>query len=649
MSRTVPPIPPPLGTSSGSMGNPNVNRVDTMPTTTDPINTTTTTNVSQSVVDENLPQLLDSRGGSHVTNVPNFDKDDFTKSVSSEDKGTTKIRALMAIAKDEPSVRKADARSSQWVDITMKKVHRLLSMTDSDERKNVLDYTHVDLHYVEDQRKNLVNKFNLLKQELSLHSKVIIDQLLSEQIPGNIVKALGGRGKRKEKISSKEVIFTKADESSSMSIPKVTSDSESESPMIPRPFKECKYCGFNDHHSDNYEFYHGCEILSVGILKEIDSDYTHVDLHYVEDQRKNLVNKYNLLKQELSLHRSELFNLKNTMFINYSLQNEVIRVNLENESLKEEISDLKKVIEKWTCSKVTIDQLLSEQIPDNIVKVTSDSESECETQEPLPPLPKLIRAAPVGILKEKSGPKVVFGDDSSGDTEGYGLVNYNGITFTMVVYVNGLKSNLINISQLCDANSKVLFTKTQGTIFNLNDEVVLIAPRKRDIYIIDIGQSIQGIQHQKRRDGKTVHVTFSEDDEAISQSSIEGDAINFNENMSFPNDEFLEPRTDNLESAKIHNNVTNEPISDVRPTPTFLPSTKFILQPPVTQDRWSREKHIKLVNIIGEPLAGIKTKSKVRDSEAASAHKCLYVNFLSKMEPKKLIEALEEEGWIIAI
>ncbi|GJY05542.1 hypothetical protein Tco_0371482 [Tanacetum coccineum] len=40
-----------------------------------------------------------------------------------------------------------------------------------------------------------------------------------------------------------------------------------------------------------------------------------------------------------------------------------------------------------------------------------------------------------------------------------------------------------------------------------------------------------------------VHVTFSEDDEAISQSSTEGDAINFNENRSFPDDEFLEPRS----------------------------------------------------------------------------------------------------------
>ncbi|GJU29491.1 hypothetical protein Tco_1173080, partial [Tanacetum coccineum] len=91
------------------------------------------------------------------------------KSVSSEDEGTTKIKAFMAIVENEPAVRKANARSGQWVKITMKKIHRLLSMTDGDERKHVLDYTHVDLHYVEDQRKNLVNKFNLLKQELSLH------------------------------------------------------------------------------------------------------------------------------------------------------------------------------------------------------------------------------------------------------------------------------------------------------------------------------------------------------------------------------------------------------------------------------------------------------------------------------------------------
>ncbi|GJZ03908.1 hypothetical protein Tco_0537183 [Tanacetum coccineum] len=56
---------------------------------------------------------------------------------------------------------------------------------------------------------------------------------------------------------------------------------------------------------------------------------------------------------------------------------------------------------------------------------------------------------------KEPGPKVVFRDDSSGDTEGYGSVN-------------------------CSV------TKTQGTIFNQNYEVVLIAPRRRDVYIIDM-------------------------------------------------------------------------------------------------------------------------------------------------------------------
>ncbi|GKA31507.1 retrovirus-related pol polyprotein from transposon TNT 1-94, partial [Tanacetum coccineum] len=64
---------------------------------------------------------------------------------------------------------------------------------------------------------------------------------------------------------------------------------------------------------------------------------------------------------------------------------------------------------------------------------------------------------------------------------------------------------------------------------------------------------------------------------------------------------------------------------------------------------WSREKYIELVNILGEPQAGVTTRSRIRDSEATSAHECLYVNFLSEIEPKKLIEALKEEGWIIAM
>ncbi|GJS62178.1 retrovirus-related pol polyprotein from transposon TNT 1-94 [Tanacetum coccineum] len=818
MSGTIPPIPPPFGASSGNLDSLNVNRVDTMPVTTDPINTTNTTNVSQSVVDENLPQLLDSRGGSHVTNVPAFDKEDFTnkrlksiiisclpndvmKSVikcktakemwndlilaheGPSDIRDTKIaalrlkfnafkslegekvngtftrlkcllndlenngvtipqaevnatfvnslprkwlsmnqtqrannsikndslatlygkynyeeglidqiyesetqrftiqassskalisnhqfqdsdsdveedqrtnnefmadlnveyheRALLANQKrfykrtvltkriddmtkgkskkgkkekeksekeDEPSDGKADARSSQWVDITMKKVHRLLSMTDGDERKHALDYTYVDLHYVEDQRKNLVSKFNLLKQEISLHkselsnlknivsincslqnkvirvnleneslkdeiidlkkviekwtcSKVTIDQLLSEQVPGNIVKALGRKGRRKEKISSKEVVFTKADESSYVLAPEITSDSESEcdsqEPLPPLP----KLIGAAPSHT------------SESLISLSDLTLNMVDLTLDTPDPKKTRPSVKVSHAYVIKKKTEKSPADPKPCSDKKADSSTEQLLL---TLMEEVKGLKRQIEipsgtppsssqpssskatkqktwfgpckhcgfknhlsddcysKPKCSTCgSTDHLTKEHLEHAAVKKTL---SKLKAQSPLKPSPKKAPMIPkpfkeckycgfndhhsdhcefypgcedylkrsvwyldsgcsrhmTGIKQylhrysKESGPKVVFGDDSSGDTEGYGLVNCNGITFTRVAYVNGLKHNLISISQLCDANYKVLFTKTQGTIYNQNDEVVLIAPRRRDVYVIDM-------------------------------------------------------------------------------------------------------------------------------------------------------------------
>ena len=93
-------------------------------------------------------------------------------------------------------------------------------------------------------------------------------------------------------------------------------------------------------------------------------------------------------------------------------------------------------------------------------------------------------------LKSCQGPAVVFGDDSTGMTEGHGSVTNGQITFTKVAYVNGLKHNLISISQLCDADFEVHFTKLQGIVLNINKEVVLIAPRTKDVYLLDMSPII---------------------------------------------------------------------------------------------------------------------------------------------------------------
>ncbi|GJR27593.1 retrovirus-related pol polyprotein from transposon TNT 1-94 [Tanacetum coccineum] len=87
---------------------------------------------------------------------------------------------------------------------------------------------------------------------------------------------------------------------------------------------------------------------------------------------------------------------------------------------------------------------------------------------------------------EQPGLKVVFGDNSSCITEGYGLINCGGIIFTKVAFVNGFKYNLISISQLYDAKYIVQFDDKQVINFNANKEIVLIAPRRNDVYVLDM-------------------------------------------------------------------------------------------------------------------------------------------------------------------
>ncbi|GJV95928.1 retrovirus-related pol polyprotein from transposon TNT 1-94 [Tanacetum coccineum] len=69
----------------------------------------------------------------------------------------------------------------------------------------------------------------------------------------------------------------------------------------------------------------------------------------------------------------------------------------------------------------------------------------------------------------------------------------------------------------------------------------------------------------------------------------------------------------------------------------------------VPQDRWSKDQHTKLMNIIGDPGEGMLTRSMAAKLTAASASECLFVNFLSKIEPKKVSETLKHPRWVNAI
>ncbi|GJR77431.1 hypothetical protein Tco_0089796 [Tanacetum coccineum] len=65
-------------------------------------------------------------------------------------------------------------------------------------------------------------------------------------------------------------------------------------------------------------------------------------------------------------------------------------------------------------------------------------------------------------------------------------------------------------------------------------------------------------------------------------------------------------------------------------SPSFIPS----MTSPSPQDRWSKDKHIKLVNIIGNP--GMLIRAMAKELSAASTYECLFVDFLFEEEPKKI-------------
>ncbi|GKB71221.1 hypothetical protein Tco_0932633 [Tanacetum coccineum] len=70
---------------------------------------------------------------------------------------------------------------------------------------------------------------------------------------------------------------------------------------------------------------------------------------------------------------------------------------------------------------------------------------------------------------------------------------------------------------------------------------------------------------------------------------------------------------------------------------------------PAPQDRWSRDKHIKPVKNIGKPTEGMLTRSMAAKLTPVSASECLFVDFLFKIEPKKVFVVLKQPRWVDAM
>ena len=71
---------------------------------------------------------------------------------------------------------------------------------------------------------------------------------------------------------------------------------------------------------------------------------------------------------------------------------------------------------------------------------------------------------------EKAGPIVTFGDENKGFIMGYGNFEIGNVTIENISLAEGLKHNLLSISQFCGKGFDVSFRKERCLISNMKDE-----------------------------------------------------------------------------------------------------------------------------------------------------------------------------------
>nr|GEU37102.1 cysteine-rich RLK (receptor-like protein kinase) 8 [Tanacetum cinerariifolium] len=322
------------------------------------------------------------------------------------------VKSFMAIAKDEPTLAKTDTRSGQWVEITMKK---------------------------------------------------------------------GRKGKRKETISSKDIVFTKGENSPSKTTREVTSDTKSEcdnqEPLHPLPKLS------------------GAECIVKATKKKVQT--------------------------------------KSTFILDPSLDKKV-------DSSTEQL--LLTLIKEATSSKKTL-KIPKPFIPYKYCGSNDHHSDECEYY---------LRCDICGSIAH---------EPSKCDKK----------------TLPNNKKPRIATQQYNEPTEKHEKTAYDVFIHNHRDCLGKFNEKADDGFFLgysEVAKTFRVFNIRRKEKEEMYHVTFNEADEVITQTIIEGDEINFNENRFFPNDEFL---------------------------------------------------------------AGVTTSSRVRDSKATSVHNCLYVNFLSDIEPKKTL------------
>ncbi|GJU95266.1 retrovirus-related pol polyprotein from transposon TNT 1-94 [Tanacetum coccineum] len=382
----------------------------------------------------------------------------------------------------------------QWLEtkvkISIRKVHTLLEIKDNDDRKNYLDYLCIDLNYVEEQRNNLLSKHRNLVQKLNtckeqlldlkqakldfitmqhvnteilnenknlrkelkeltsitetwLNSSNKLNQFISEQIPTQKKRIMGVDQLTEDPSSSrqKDLVFVKSS----------GDDTKVSIPDVKRPW--LSKAGATDYDSADKSSVSGTPLPPLEKLDGVEPVSRLKSIKSILKSKSTFKAEALKASQRFSDHLSD-------DYVNYpicdicgSYDHDTYGHNIHTTTNHNDI--------EWFKRGKALQTKKAEALKSNKAKTLNANRSKTPTKS------RCLRHM-TGVKSylhkyvEQPGPKVVFGDDSTCTTEGYGSIKCDGI-----------------------------FDEKIGIVFNFNKEFLMIAPRVRDVYVLDMTSSAQ--------------------------------------------------------------------------------------------------------------------------------------------------------------
>ncbi|GJU95269.1 retrovirus-related pol polyprotein from transposon TNT 1-94 [Tanacetum coccineum] len=356
--------------------------------------------------------------------------------VSSDDIEMVEVKVLMALAKDNDDVSKEGARNGEWVKISMRKILK--------ENKNL----RTELKELTAITETWLNSFNK------------VNQCISEKISFQNKRILGVDQLTEDPSSSgqKDLVFVKSLAVTQKILP-AKSQRNTTDPSV----------AITDSSATDYDYAYESSVCSTPLppLKKLDGAEP-----ISRPKTIKLILRIISLEREINL-RNPQHAFKRCEVCGSSTHTTTYHYDIE-----------------WFKRGGALQAKKDEALKSTRAKSSNANRSKTPTKSGCSRHMTGVKSYLYKYV-EQPGPKLVFGDDSTCTTEGYGSIKCNDIVFTKVAFVDGLKYNLIIISQLCDAKYIIQFDEKRGTIFNSNKEVVMIAPRVRDVYVLDTTSSAQ--------------------------------------------------------------------------------------------------------------------------------------------------------------